>query len=524
MRSITSSPASSGRAAALFHLDHDLVFPDREGVIERFSADLDLDPAWRPVAAMPSHLEARDLHPGETEVVHADLAFQGAAAPAGARSQPPAWLRGALFLASLLAMAWLYFRFRDHEVALGRWARPPVPDAPDEAWLQENVFAYLPEEVGALWDRKVGPPEVAATLARLVGEGKLASEVVPARSVLGLMKMGNDVLRLRRLAPPNAFEGYEKKLVDRLFFSGRTEVDTDEIRKHYKSTGFDPAHVIREDLEKRVARHSELQGKTPPPPRRPTALLVLAAALLMVVEGFLNGWEQLLFLALVVPALCLALYVPGLLAAFAWRDRTERLDLGALGFLLPALGIFLLSLGTAFFPDLFPRAGGLLVPGLFGCLSLALIPVAAVNSLLNNARSRETAETIRRRQALAAIRHWFRRELGRPAPALRDEWFPYLLAFGLNADVDRWFHSFGGASGAAGTFTGSSSSFGGSGGSGGSGGGWTGGGGAFGGAGATSTWAAAATGLAAGVSAPSSSGSGGGGGGGSSGGGGGGGW
>jgi hypothetical protein len=147
--------------------------------------------------------------------------------------------------------------------------------------------------------------------------------------------------------------------------------------------------------------------------------------------------------------------------------------------------------------------------------------VAALNSLLNNARSRETAETIRRRQALAAIRHWFRRELGRPAPALRDEWFPYLLAFGLNADVDRWFRSFGSASGAAGTFTGSSpSSFGGTGGSG----GWTGGGGAFGGAGATSTWAAAATGLAAGVSAPNSSGSGGGGGGGSSGGGGGGGW
>jgi hypothetical protein len=326
-------------SGGLYHLDHDLVFPDREGVIERFSADLDLDPAWRPASPVPSHLDARDLHPGETEVVHADLAFQGSAAPAGARSQPPVWLRGAFFLASLLAMSWLYFRFRDHEVALGRWARPPVPDAPDEAWLQENVFLYLPEEVGALWDRKVGPPEVAATLARLVGEGKLASEVVPARSVLGLMKMGNDVLRLRRLAPPSAFEGYEKKLVDRLFFSGRTEVDTDEIRKHYKSTGFDPAHVIREDLEKRVARHSELQGKTPPPRRRPTALLVLAVALLMVFEGFLNAWEQLLFLALVVPALCLVLYVPGLLFAFAWRDRTERLDLGALGFLLPALGI-----------------------------------------------------------------------------------------------------------------------------------------------------------------------------------------
>jgi uncharacterized membrane protein YgcG len=508
----------------VYHLDNNFVFVDREGVIQRFTLDLDFAPAW---AAAPVHLEQTDLFPGEDVLVTRDLTFHGAGEPAGVRGAAPAGLRGALFLGALVAMAWLYFRFRDAEAALGRWQPEGVPENPDPAWLEANLFAYLPEEVGALWDRKVGPPEVAATLARLVAEGKLASEVVPARTVFGLVRIGQDVLRLRRLAPLPEFVGHEKKLVDRLFFGGRTEVDTDEIRRHYRSTGFDPASEIREMLERRLVGHVELQGQTPPPPRKPTLFLLLAAALCFLLDGLPLFWAQSLVLALVMSALSLLLYVPGLIAAFAWRKRVERLDAVSLSFLLPGLAVFGLCLGAAFFSELFPGSRGFLLPGLFGSLGLALIPVAALGSLLNNARSRETAETIRRRQTLAAGRRWLQRELRRPQPALRDEWFPYFLAFGLNSEVDRWFRSFGGAAVAAGGMAGSSSTFGS--GKSGSGGGWTGGGGAFGGAGATGTWAMAASGLASGVAAPSSSGSsggggGGGGGGGSSGGGGGGGW
>jgi uncharacterized membrane protein YgcG len=499
-------------SGGLYHFNHNFVFPDREGVIERFTLDLDLDPAWQPAVDVPAHLVKANLAPGEDVLVRADLRYQAAG------------LRWGLFLAALVAMAWLYFRFRDHEASLGRWAAPAVPQSPDPAWLEENVLSYRPEEVGALWDRKVGPPEVAATLARLVAEGKLASEVVPARKVLGLMRIGNDVLRLRRVAPPGDFDAYEKRLVDRLFFGGRTEVDTDEIRRHYRSTGFNPASEIKEGLEGRLTGHPELAGKTPAPSRRPTAWMILAIAVCFALDGVPDSWERALILALLVPAVCLVLYVPGIIAAFAWRDRIERLDLGSLFFLGPALGIFGLCLGAAFFPELFPGGGGFLLPGFFGSLALALIPVAAMNSLLNNARSRETPETIRRRQTLVAARLWLRRELRHPEPALRDAWFPYLLAFGLNREVDRWFRAFAGVTKSSGSFAGSSSSYGGSGSSGG---GWTGGGGAFGGAGATSSWAVAASGLASGVPAPSSSGSGGGGGGGgggSSGGGGGGGW
>jgi hypothetical protein len=209
------------------------------------------------------------------------------------------------------------------------------------------------------------------------------------------------------------------------------------------------------------------------------------------------------------------------LAAHSWRHRTERLDLDSLSFLVPGL---LVCLWCAFFA--FNREwldwNNSLVPGLPGVLALALVPLAVWSSLLNNARSRESDDAIRKRKLLGAGRRLLRKELKSAHPRLQDEWLPYLLAFGLGGEVDRWFRAFGGAGRHGGSISVPSS--GGSFGSSGGGSGWSGGGGQFGGAGAMASWSVAAAGLASGVSAPSSGGSGGGGGGGSSGGGGGGGW
>ncbi|HEX7184803.1 MAG TPA: hypothetical protein VF756_23455 [Thermoanaerobaculia bacterium] len=500
----------------LYYLDHDFAFADRTGDIERFTLDLELDPAWRPAGPLPSRLERTNIPPGYGVVQRASLEHRGAEAPQVVRTMTPLGLRYAFFLGTVLAMAWLYTVFQQRERELGRFVPVPVPERPDPQWLQEYLFRYRPEEIGALWDRKVGSAEVAATLARLVAEGKLESEVVPRTWWLG-----RDVLRLRRIASPHAFADYDSELVSKLFFDGRDEVDTDEIRRHYKSRGFDPAGLIREKLEKRLEKRPELKGKTKPPSFRRTLFLALATVALFVLDLFLE-WQQGLVVGVIALFGFFWLCLFGILGAISWRHRVESLGRGSLRFLLPAFALVLYCALLVFYPEWFYEAGRLLLrPGLFGCLALALAPVAAFSSLLNQAASRETPEVIRRRRELAGIRRWLADELRRPEPALRDEWFPYLLAFGLQSEVDRWFSAFGGAGrtspGLAGSSS-SSASFGGSGS-----GGWTGGGGAFGGAGATSSWAAAATGIAAGVSSSSSSGGGGGGGGGS-GGGGGGGW
>ncbi|HSN86107.1 MAG TPA: hypothetical protein VL025_05080, partial [Thermoanaerobaculia bacterium] len=465
---------------SLYRFRHDFVFPDRVGVIERFVLDLEIDPVWRPEEAVPAHLEKRGLVPGESVIVSADLGLAPGAKPAaGVHRAAPAPLRYLLFAVALGAMTTLYFSLRQREAALGRYE--PLPQVPewDEAWLREHLFSFKPEQVGALWDRHVGPPEVAAVLARLVGEGKLASEVRPQ----GILFFKKDVLHLTLVADRGAFTGYERQLIDKLFFGGRSETDTEAVRRHYRSSGFNPAGLIRPEIERALENRPEMMKKTRLGGWKRTAYLALGAAVLFGL-GAASQWERTVIPVLIVLFLSVWLSIAGLIAAFRWRNRVERLDAASLTFLLPGLILYLVC-AVAVCSEGFLTALGL-PPDVWTSAGFALLPLVLWSSLLNNARTRETAETIRNRKLLAAIRRQLARELETPSPRLKDEWLPYLLAFGLGTHVDRWFRAFGGSRSQAGGFSGSGSSFGSSGGSGG--GGWTGGGGAFGGAGSTASW------------------------------------
>ena len=195
-------------------------------------------------------------------------------------------------------------------------------------------------------------------------------------------------------------------------------------------------------------------------------------------------------------ALGMATVVAKSVSGLAWK-------LAGLGLILGAASAGFAWLALSALP-----VGWLVLVGLWAML------VAAWSSALSGARGRDRGAALTWRRQLAAIREAFRSELSRPSPALRDAWFPWIVALGLGPRVERWVRAFAVSFPETGPA--------GSGGSGFSGGGsgWSGGGGAFGGAGASSSWAAAAGALSSGVASPSSSG----GGGGSSGGGGGGGW
>lgn len=506
------------RKGDVYTLNHDFGMPDVEWPIRKFSLDLELDPAWQPLAPVPAHLEERNLFPGTSLVVRNELRHTGgvgAEAPDPGVSLVPLPWRAALFGASLLAMLYLYFVFRDKEAKRGRFDPLPVPREWDEEWLQKNVFDMRPEEVGVLWDQKIGPAEVAAVLARLVAEGKMTSEVRPGFKLFGFA-IGSSVLHLRLKVERRELAGYERELVDKLFFDG-DDTDTARIRAHYRSTGFSPVKTIEDGLKSRLKAHGDLDLKKPD--RRRTLYLSLAVLVLAVLGIAMNPGTTLV-LYLIVLFVALWITIAGITAATTWRKRTESLNVTSLLFLMPGLVVWLWSFLAVFHPDLGIETG--LYPGVFGVAGLALLPLAVWSSLLNQASSRESDRTLQKRRLLGAGRRLLQRELKSPSPRLKDEWLPYLLAFGLGTDVDRWFRSFAGASAgrSIGGYSGSSAGTGGIGQS-----TWSGGGGSFGGAGSTGAWAVAATGLASGVSAPSSSGGGGGGGGGSSsGGGGGGGW
>jgi len=480
-------------------LDHDFAFPDRVGSIEKFSLDLELDPAWQPRRPWPGHLARGPLPPGQGVVVTLPLSYRGAARPAVGKTGTTRVERGAAFATLLAGVLLLYAAFRRREASLGRFAPLPSPEAIDEAWLEKNVFSLRPEEVGALWDESIGAPEVAAVLARLTAEKKIETKVEGKK------------LTLRRLVPVDHFSGYERTLIEALFFGG-SDTDTERIKAHYRSKGFDPAEKIKPGLESSLAQHPDFQDTMPRPPRWPTALLLAGGALILVLlavtkkedSGTIIG--QLIFHGIVY-----AIAVP---MAYVYRKRVARLDLHAPALLWAPLLFLYYSYGGI---------AGAGQAGLAYLIGLLLLRLGIVNNIFNVAKTREGPKKTARRKLLTAAREFFKRELANRQPNLHDRWYPYVIAFGLGKAADRWFHAYGAPAVAAGRADSGSSASSSSSGSSGS---WTGGGGSFGGAGASASWAAAAGAIASGVASPSSGGSGGGGGGGggSSGGGGGGGW
>jgi hypothetical protein len=131
----------------------------------------------------------------------------------------------------------------------GRLRRAPAPahdtsPAPesdiDTDWLERHVFFMAPEVVGAAYDRRVAGAEVAAVLARMCGELKLASRVATGAR-------GWNNLELWLLAEREELAGYERELVDSLFITGKT-TSADIIQREYQSGGFEPAAILRPHL------------------------------------------------------------------------------------------------------------------------------------------------------------------------------------------------------------------------------------------------------------------------------------
>ena len=497
-------------------LDHDFAFANREGVFSRFELTLVIDSAWGTPAGFTGRYAATGLPPGEGFVVTVPLTRVVPSRPAAVRFGASAMSRYALAGVLLIGFVVPFVRLIVRERRLGRAGPLTPPHEITPEWLEQHVFAYLPEVVGAAWDDHTSASEVAATLARLVQERKLSS-TVKTKKVLVFAK---HVLQLRLEVPHNHLQQHERALIDALFEPGAQTTDTERVQKRYRKTGFDPAGVIRSTLTARVAGMTRgPEGETP---SRIRTLVLVGVALVLLVLGLFARLSDAPVAAAVVAG-SLVLYFISAAFAHAWRRRIGDLGPGALGFLLP-LGAFAVAFTYLLLLEGSFRISGLVLAGLVVWL------IALANSVFNLARSRQSAERIAKRKRLAAAREYFRRELAKPRPALHDEWFPYVLAFGLNRHIDRWFEAFGGerqaisrsptafSTGAHSASTASSNS-----------GSWTGfgGGGGFGGAGGGASFGAALGGMAASVPSPSSGGSGGGGGGGgggSSGGGGGGGW
>ena len=492
-------------------LNHDFGLADRPGVIENIAVTLgELMPTWQPTIPFNGRYSGRNLPPGEPFFVRVPLRYADTGEVPGVVGAAP-FERALLAFVSMVLLLSFGRRLYSHEKEQGRLDPLPPPEAVDEKWLKEHVFNHLPEVVGAAWDNDTNAAEVTAIMARLVADGRMRSEVKPPGGFLE-----GPVLHLELLVDRDRFVDYERRLIDSLFESGARTTDTESIRKRYKKSGFDPASKIRKPLKDLVKRLVPA-GNPSKPPSLPSFLMFLGAIAMMVIAVIREPADAPV--VIIAGAVLMVMYFIAVGGAAAWRNRVHNVQATAAWFLLP-LGISVLAVAVLL-------ATGGMQASILALTGATMLMLALANSVFNQARSRENAERIAFRRHLATARSYFESELSRDTPRLKDEWFPYLIAFGLAKHMDKWFAAFGGETPVADHVVvssgGRSSSH-----SGGSG-GWTGfgGGGGFSGGGSSGSWVAAASSISAGVASPSSSSggsSGGGGGGGSSGGGGGGGW
>ena len=499
-----------------YRLAHDFVFADREGDIDRFRLTLTIDSAWRAAPDFTGQYEANALPPGTGFVVTVPLSRVAATPPAAVRAGAGAGARQMILGGLAAGLAAILLLLLRHDSRVGRFNPLPASDAITPEWLERELFAHLPEVVGAAWDDSTSQPEVAATLARLVQDGKLASRVTTEK----ILVFRKHVLHLELKVKRQTLQPHERALIDALFASHETTTDTERVRARYKSSGFDPSNVIRAPLAAMVeslAPSARPSRKT----RRLSTLTLFAAAIALIALGIVRSPFDGAVVAVVV-GVSIPMYVVARIAAAVWKGRVTEYWVSGAVFTLVLTGMVGL-LARNLLLDGEHRTSALVLAG------LAAWVLALANSVANGARTVQSAERLAKRQRLAAARRFFQNELAKPQPQLQDAWYPYMLAFGLGSHVDRWFKSFGAAtparSSSIGAIASSSSSSGSSGGSSFSG---FGGGGGFSGAGGGASFGAALGSMAAAVPAPSSSGSSGGGGssssGGSSGGGGGGGW
>jgi hypothetical protein len=471
-----------------YRLDHDFAFPDRSGTIHRFVLRFTHDPVWQPMSESRKVYTAGPLSPGQSFVLNLPLHYTGSQVPAILDlSRPREIVIAVWVLVGMTALAVVWFFVR--EQSYGRFA-PLAKAQVNEAWLREHILKHPAEVIGAAWDGSIGTPEVVALIARMVGEGKLESQVE------GEGRHSSMALRLK--VDRSTLEGQERTLVAWLFFDGRTDTSTQLVKEHYSDQGFNPVNEIRPELEASVQRLLP-EGDTPRTFRLESVVLFIFG-----IGALLFAWLLGVFspTASVLLGLAGALVLAGIgwMAGAVFRAQINWGRRAALVCLAPAV---ILAAATAVFLWFYAGVGAVDLPA-EALIGIVAVTLALTNASINALRSRQSRGAIALRKTLAAGREFFVSELRKDRPALRDEWFPWALAFGLASAVDDWSvaqsrnntevdgrPSTEPSTPATSSESAAPSEV------------WTGfGGGRSGGAGASASWMAAAGGMAAGVSAP----------------------
>ncbi len=135
------------------------------------------------------------------------------------------------------------------------------------------------------------------------------------------------------LVDRESLSGYESALVRALFVSGDV-TDTDKIRKHYRSRGFDPASILKGPLKQRLERYFRGSRATRHVSRKPALLLLVLSMIVLAISPLVDPVGVLYTFAPI--AMSRVFYTwSGSSRRSLYRKRVERLLSFSLTFLLP---------------------------------------------------------------------------------------------------------------------------------------------------------------------------------------------
>jgi uncharacterized membrane protein YgcG len=402
-----------------YTLQHEFLFADRPGPIEKASVELRLDPVWK---GAESPIVVRKAGRTDNLIIERALRFTGRTAPFtpqaadGAPLSPP--VRRPLVAVAVLALCcgivllWLH-----GERKTGRF--DPLP-AVDEAWIAEHILTMKPELAGAAYQDWAGAAAVAAVLARMAAEKKLTITPDP-----------QDGLHLHLEVGRESLQGCERTLVEGLFFGGQSDVETSAVRAHYKYAGFDPAALIRgplaQELDALVPGLS--WSRQPRSAWSAVAFVLLAIALPLAIRSFINEQHgTTVWITLTILFGAVAMLYGALSARSVTLPRRDLITLLVLN------GMSVLAVLAVSF-----RTMGVVRVSLEAVLTISLCAVAWLVTSLAVMKLRDLPEKIALRRRLAAARAYFKAELDADGRLRRhEEWLPWLLALELAPFVDGW--------------------------------------------------------------------------------------
>lgn len=381
------SPFAFGAGTTADHASLEMAFDAAWGGVKTLRRE------WRPITAA---VDLREF---------AALDFQGTGAPrAVRRGLHAAWIGSlALLPGASLALWGVVFvrRWRRRR----RFAMAPM----DAGWIEQHLVSRDPGEIRSLLEGTAGGVFYPGATAILEGMARQGTLEVRAEA-------GERTLRLR--APRDTLTPWERAIVERLFgVEDTVDLQAAQRRADERTLDLDgPAS--------RAFEAAQLKGRRFNPRAIPTFALLALGVVLTLSLLSAGGFQ----------ALAAALAVGSLVYQMA-RPVATRCSLPAH---LPLFPLVMLLVPTLLFSAAL-IVFFLAVPAHPCALAgLAALWLGLFNSLLNAARPPWAEPEVETRYGLARARDYIAGQLRKPLPALKDTWLPWILALGLEDEVEAW--------------------------------------------------------------------------------------